>query len=173
MLSRYDDVAAVLADPRFSVERPRADGFKRLQPFKGLSRPFVEMILSTLLMVDPPRHTRLRRLVNKAFTPRMVERLTPAHPGGGRRAARGGARAAAMDLIHDFAYPLPVIVIAELLGIPTADRAKFKQWSDTLAALLDPLQARGGLPGCEPAFEEMSAYLRGVADARRRHRATI
>jgi cytochrome P450 len=74
----------------------------------------------------------------------------------------------AMDLVHDFAYPLPVIVIAELLGIPAADRAKFKQWSDTLTALLDPLQARGGLAACEPAFAAMSAYLGAAADERRR-----
>jgi len=167
VLSRHADIAAVLGDARFSVDRPQAKGFKMLQPFKDLSPSFVEMIMSTLLMVDPPRHTRLRRLVNKAFTPRVVESLRPriaAVVDELLDAVRAQRRA---NLIDALAYPLPVVVIAELLGIPSSDRAKFKHWSDTLATLLDPLQVTGGLVAAQPAFEEMSAYLRGVADARR------
>src|SRR4051812_49255228 len=75
LLPRHDDIVAVLADPRFSVDRPSADIFKRLNPFRGLSPEFVAAINTALLMLDPPAHTRLRRLVNKAFTPRVVEGL--------------------------------------------------------------------------------------------------
>jgi len=167
VLARHADIAALLSDARFSVDRPQANGFKRLDPFRGLSPQFVEMILSTLLMVDPPRHTRLRRLVNKAFTPRVVEGLRPRIQAVVDELLDAVRARRRMDLVHDLAYPLPVMVIAALLGIPSEDRAKFKEWSDTLAVLLDPLQAPGGLLACEPAFEEMSAYLRGVADARR------
>ncbi|MEO8605953.1 MAG: cytochrome P450 [bacterium] len=167
VLTRHADIAAVLGDARFSVDRPQAKGFKMLQPFKGLSPAFVEMILSTLLMVDPPRHTRLRRLVNKAFTPRVVERLRPRIDAVVDELLESVRTQRRMDLIQTLAYPLPVIVIAELLGIPASDRDMFKRWSDTLATILDPLQVTGGLLAAQPAFEEMSAYLRGVADARR------
>jgi pimeloyl-[acyl-carrier protein] synthase len=167
VLTRHADIAAVLSDPRFSVDRPQAQGFKRLDPFRGLSPAFVEMILSTLLMVDPPRHTRLRRLVNRAFTPRMVDSLKPRIQAVVDELLAEVRTQRRMDLIQALAYPLPVVVIAELLGIPSADRERFKHWSDTLAVLLDPLQAAGGLIACQSAFEEMAAYLRDIADARR------
>jgi cytochrome P450 len=118
-------------------------------------------------MVDPPRHTRLRRLVNRAFTPRMVESLKPRIQAIVDELLAEVRPQRRMDLIHALAYPLPVVVIAELLGIPSADRERFKHWSDTLAVLLDPLQAAGGLIACQSAFEEMAAYLRDIADARR------
>ena len=168
VVSRYDDIAAVLSDPRFSVDRPQADVFRRLQPFRGLSPDFTRAILSTLLMTDPPAHTRLRRLVNKAFTPRVVERLRARVQGLvdellDAAAARGG-----MELVHELAYPLPVIVIAELLGIPVDDRARFKEWSDMLAVLLDPLQAVDGLAPTERAYGEIAAYMRPIFAERRR-----
>jgi cytochrome P450 len=168
VLSRYADVAAVIGDARFSVDRPRAAGFQRLNPFKGLSPPFVEMITGNLLMVDPPRHTRLRRLVNKAFTPRVIEGLRPRIQAVVGELLDEVKPRRRMELIHDLAYPLPVIVIAELLGIPAADRAAFKAWSDSLATLLDPLQAERGLISCQPAFEALSEYLRGICAERRR-----
>ena len=168
MLSRYDDIVSVLGDARFSVDRPQADAFQRLQPFRGLSSELIQAINSALLMIDPPRHTQLRRLVNKAFTPRVVDGLR------GRIQilvdelldAVGTRRE--MELIHDLAYPLPVTVIAELLGIPIADRERLKHWSDTLSVLLDPLQAADGLAPTERAFAEIAAYMRPIFDARRR-----
>src|SRR5579862_9505280 len=69
VLSRCDDAVAVLGDARFSVDRSQANIFQRLEPFRGLSPDFVAAIHSALLMIDPPAHTRLRRLVKKAFTP--------------------------------------------------------------------------------------------------------
>jgi cytochrome P450 len=168
ILSRYDDVVAVLGDPGFSVDRAQANIFQRMQPFRGLSADFVSAIHSALLMIDPPAHTRLRRLVNKAFTPRVVEGLRGRVELLVDEMLDAVAARREMELIGDLAYPLPVIVIAELLGIPTADRAQFKAWSDTLTVLLDPLQAGDGLSPTERAFREIAAYMRPIFAERRR-----
>lgn len=169
LLPRYDDIVAVLGDARFSVDRPQADVFRRLQPFRGLSPEFTAAIASTLLMTDPPAHTRLRRLVNKAFTPRVVEGLRGRIQAVVDELLDTVAARRSMELIHDLAYPLPVIVIAELLGIPTADRAQFKHWSDALAVLLDPLQAVDGLASTEDAFREITTYMRRIFSERRQN----
>ncbi len=167
LLPRYDDVVAVLGDARFSVDRPQADVFRRLQPFRGLSPELTQGILSALLMIDPPAHTRLRRMVNKAFTPRVVEGLRARIQALVDELLDAVAARREMELIHDLAYPLPVTVIAELLGIPAADRDRFKQWSDTLAVLLDPLQAVDGLAPTDRAYGEIVAYLRPIFAERR------
>src|ERR1051325_3212248 len=77
ILTRYADIVSVLQSPGFSVERERSNLFKRLGPLRGLDPDFAQAVTRSLLMVDPPDHTRLRGLVNKAFSPRMVERLRP------------------------------------------------------------------------------------------------
>jgi hypothetical protein len=167
ILTRHADVAALLSDSRFSVERQRSTLFKRLKPFANLGADFTEAILSTLLMLDPPRHTRLRRLVNKAFTPRMVARLRPRIEALVDELLEGSGRCGEMDVIRDLAYPLPVIVIAEMLGLPPADRDRLKRWSDDLSALVDPLQASGGLVRLEQTFAEVTEYFGQVFAARR------
>jgi pimeloyl-[acyl-carrier protein] synthase len=168
ILTRYADVAAVLHDPRFSVNRQQAKLFQRLRIFESLPPDFTTAITRNLLMLDPPDHTRLRRLVNKAFTPRRVEALRPRIQAIVDELLGGLGEAREIDLIHDFAYPLPVIVIAEMLGVPAADRTRFKRWSDELVALLDPLQAENGLVAAQGAFIEFCAYFREIFAARRR-----
>jgi pimeloyl-[acyl-carrier protein] synthase len=168
VLSRYDDIVAVLGDARFSVDRQQADIVRRLQPFRGLSPDFTTAIQRSLLMSDPPDHTRLRRLVNKAFTPRVVETLRSRIEALVDELLDAHAPRRAMELIGDLAYPLPVIVIAELLGIPAADRDRLKHWSDTLADILDPLQAGDGLAPTQRAYHEIAAYMRPIFAERRR-----
>ncbi len=130
VLTRYEDVVASLRDPRFGKEALAAFVAARyggLPPGVGLS----------MLDRDPPDHTRLRGLVNKAFTPRVVEVLRPrvrtiVDDLLDRVEGKG-----AMDLIEDFAYPLPVIVICEMLGVPVEDRDRFKEWGLDIARGLD------------------------------------
>src|SRR5262249_21157991 len=130
-----------------------------------------------MLRVDPPDHTRLRGLVSKAFTPRTVETLRPRI----ERLVAGLLDAVqsqgGMDLIRDFAYPLPAIVIMEMLGIPPEDRDRFKTWSDDQMAFLG-----GRFPGdpLEPAQRAgastlaMNDYLRDlIAERRRAPRADL
>ena len=168
ILTRYADVAAILQDARFSTNRQQANIFARLRLFDKMNPDFALAITRNLLMLDPPDHTRLRRLVNKAFTPRIVESLRPRIQTVVEQLLDGMHDQREIDLIRDFAYPLPVIVIAEMMGIPPQDHARFKSWSDDLVALLDPLQAEGGLEPAEKAYAELSDYFRGVFAERRR-----
>jgi pimeloyl-[acyl-carrier protein] synthase len=168
ILTRYADIAAVLHDPRFSVNRQQSKLFQRLRIFESLSPDFAAAITGNLLMLDPPDHTRLRRLVIKAFTPRRVEALRPRIQMIVDELLGELGDAREIDLIHGFAYPLPVIVIAEMLGVPAADRAQFKRWSDELVGLLDPLQAENGLNSVQQAFTEFCAYFREIFKLRRR-----
>src|SRR2546422_10767595 len=132
VLTRYEDVLVALRDPRFAKEAIAAFVAARL----GFAPPGIGL---SMLDRDPPDHTRLRGLVSKAFTPRVVEVLRP-HiqrivDGLLERAETAGS----MDLIEDFAYPLPVIVICELLGVPVEDRDRFKQWGLDIARGLDAI----------------------------------
>src|SRR5712691_6813343 len=155
-LARYADVIESLTDPRFSADRaPEVD--------EGYT------IAKSMLVSDPPDHTRLRALVQKAFTPRMVEQLRPRIGSIVRElieriATRGGQ----FDVITDLAYPLPVVVIAELLGVPPEDRETFRGWSAALAASLDPLVTQELAQRATQARDGLHAYLRGIIAERRR-----
>jgi cytochrome P450 len=123
LATRYEDVKVVLGDPRFS--RAAADG--RDQP---RSRAYAGAP-GNIMSLDPPEHSRLRRLVMKAFTMRRVEQLRPrAQQIADQLVDRMVAGGTTADLVADFALPLPITVICELLGVPVADRNEFREWSD-------------------------------------------
>jgi cytochrome P450 len=121
-----------------------------------------------MLFRDPPDHTRLRRLVSQAFTPRTVERLhghivEVAETLIGRAIDRGR-----MDLIADFAFPLPIIVIAELLGVPPSDRDKFRDWSSDLTQGLSPGAGPEELERVERSVDRFDEYMSAIIEQRRR-----
>ena len=124
LVTRHADVRTVMSDPRFS----RSPAVTRDAP--RVAQQFTD---GGILAMDPPDHTRLRRLVAKAFTMRRVEAL---RPGAERIAAdladRMEADGGPVDLVESFALPLPVTVICELLGVPYADRDRFRAWSDAI-----------------------------------------
>ncbi len=131
VLTRYDDVLFSLRDARLAKEAIPAVIAQRF----GITNP--PTIGQSMLDRDPPDHTRLRGLVNKAFTPRVVEQLRPrVQTIVDDLLARLDGRHE-MDLIDEFAYPIPVIVICELLGVPVADRDRFKSWGLDIARSLD------------------------------------
>jgi cytochrome P450 len=133
VLTRYEDVAAVLRDPRFIKEPLAALVAARF----GAEVP--RGVGLSMLDRDPPDHTRLRSLVSKAFTPRVVEglrlRIQKIVDGLIARAEAAGS----MDLIEEFAYPIPVNVICEMLGVPVEDHERFKGWSLDIARGLDSI----------------------------------
>jgi unspecific monooxygenase len=154
----------ILRDPRFGHQPPGspadgADGTFRTAGLPAERRSF--------LTLDPPDHTRLRRLVSKAFTARLVERLRP------RISERVDALLAGMsgetDLISALAWPLPVAIISELLGVPPEDTNRFKAWSDALARGLDPdfMLPPAEISRRERARDEFIAYFRALAARRR------
>ena len=153
VLTRYEDVVSSLRDPRFAKEAIAAFVAARF----GMTLPGVGV---SMLDRDPPDHTRLRGLVNKAFTPRVVEVLRPRVQqivDGLLDAAEG---AGAMDLIEDFAYPIPVIVICEMLGVPVEDRERFKQWGLDIARGLDAIW----LPPDSEVTQRSMASRRALSD---------
>lgn len=169
ILTRYDDVTAVLTDSRFSANRRLArsrfaqEALRREEEFGPLGRS------QTMLTSDPPQHTRLRGLVSKAFTPRTVESLRPRIQDivdNLLDAVRGSGH---LDLIRDLAYPLPVIVIAEMLGIHPEHRDQFKRWSDEIVATLDgTFNTPEVLERARKSVSELADYFRGVIEQRRR-----
>lgn len=165
LVTRYDDVAAALRDPRFSAARSAAM-FERMPPaIRDATRPLQRAFTLWMLMMDPPDHTRLRGLVSKALAPSLVAALAPriqalVDEAIDRIAARGH-----LDLIADLAQPIPAIVIAELLGADPGHHHQFKQWSDDLALMeLGPR----GFGQAQASMLAMMEYLGQVVAERRR-----
>jgi cytochrome P450 len=168
-LTRYDDVVAVLKHPRFSADRRQARSSLVQSALRAQSQagPFSQA--QTMLSSDPPEHTRLRGLASKAFTFKAVEALRPRIQQIVAELLDAVEAKGTFDVIWDLGYPLPVIVIAEMLGVPPEQRDTFKHWSDNIVANLGPT---GGveetrLRGLESAME-MAAYFRDVIAERRR-----
>lgn len=171
VLSRYADVVAALHDPRFSADRIRP----ALQIFpedtRETFRPLFEGISQMMLFMDPPHHTRLRGLINKAFTPRVVEAMRPQIQQAVDTLLDRVQEAGTMDVMADLAYPLPTQVIAQMLGVPEGDRDQMKSWSDDFVLFL------GNLRLLSPAqflkiYQSMQgfiAYFREQVAARRQH----
>ena len=140
LVTRYDDAAAILKDDRFVKDPANAMAGEQLSRQRWFRKVF-KSLQRNMLNVDAPDHGRLRALVSKAFTPPLieqmrqrVERLT----GELMDAVQGGGR---MDVIRDYATPLPTTIIAEMLGVPVADREKFRRWSNaTMSASYSSFQ---------------------------------
>jgi cytochrome P450 len=150
---RHEDVRTVLSDhSRFSSRLGRGGGPE------------------SLITSDPPRHTQLRGLVNRAFTPRAVAGLQPRIESLAAELLDRAGERGEMDLVADFAEPLPVLVIADMLGIPGQDRARFKRWSDLVVASSDVVllgEAAKAPEGYHEAMQAMWAYFRDVIADRR------
>jgi cytochrome P450 len=170
LLTRHRDVHLALRDSRFSADRMRAplihENLDRLPPFIRQTAQG----LRTMLVMDPPDHTRVRKLVNKAFTPKRIaalrgriEEIVDHQLDQLAEMAKSGPA----DLIHDLAEPLPAIVIAELLGVPAEDHRQFRQWSSKLiAGLASPKLEDRVASGA--AGQQILAYLSDIIAARRR-----
>jgi len=153
----YDDCTAILKDhASWSSER----GGPNDDPNAGPS----------MLSSDPPVHSRLRGLVSQAFTPRMVEQLEPRiRELAGSLLDEAAAAGGTVDLIDALACPLPVIVIAEILGVPSEDRAKFRYWSDEIVAGLGSGINSTGRQLEPGMLDEMRAYFGRMVEERRAH----
>ncbi|MFF3412313.1 cytochrome P450 [Streptomyces sp. NPDC002742] len=128
LVTRYDDVRQALADPRLSLDkRNAAPG-----GYRGMALP--PALDANLLNMDPPDHTRIRRLVSRAFTPRQIEQLREPIRRTADQLLDAIAAAERADLIASYAAPLPITVICDLLGVAPADRFDFRSWTDALVA---------------------------------------
>lgn len=171
LLTRYDDVLDTLRDPaRFSSQGRMLAALNHLPPGERAQvRPLEEHFSVGLISADPPDHRRLRTLVTAAFTPRVVEQMRPRVQALVDEALDAARERGDMDLIRDLAYPLPAIVIAEMLGAPAGDRDRFKVWSDGILAF----QGTGRvtpeiLDRAQRDLLEMRAFLGELLTHRRR-----
>ena len=161
VFSRHADVDVIQRDfRRFSNDQRKRD--PRLRRRRG-SLPLPD---PTILFLDPPDHTRLRSLVNKAFTPRAVTAIE-ARIRGMAGTLLDAADPAGFDLMEALANPLPVMVIAEMLGVPPEDRVQFKEWSDQRARILEPTVSGRELQIAQQASRSLDAYFRTIIEARR------
>jgi len=164
VLTRYEDVSSVLRDPRFVKEPLAALVAARF----GAEVP--RGVGLSMLDRDPPDHTRLRSLVSTAFTPRVVEGLRPRIQQIVDDLITRAEAAGGMDVIEEFAYPIPVNVICEMLGVPVADHERFRGWSLDIARGLDSiwLPPDSEIPRRSAASRHaISDYFRGLIAQRR------
>jgi cytochrome P450 len=168
IISRYDDVEKVLADRRFSAQRTllASEG-------PGASSAVQAALARQMLFLDPPDHTRLRSLFTKAFTPQRMEALKPqvatlVTEYLNRAEDAGGA----IDFIQEFAIPLPVTVIAQMLGVPTADRDRLRDWSVAFGKLINGrILSPQELAEAQRGVLEFVNYFRDLIAERRQHPA--
>lgn len=161
LVTRYDDGLAALSDPRLSSDVRDASDPRLLAQLPESER---EAMMSNMLRADPPDHTRLRRLVSKAFTARRVAELRPRVQEITDRLLDAVVPAGRAELVADFALPLPVTVISELLGVPVEDRHDFQRWTDAMLVrgerLPDPVVV-------DDAWRRMRDYLTRHLEAKR------
>ncbi|MBL8097934.1 MAG: cytochrome P450 [Anaerolineales bacterium] len=168
VFTRYDDIASLYLDERFSRAQGLMRNFERLHEHeKQIAQPVYHSFSKTVFYSDPPQHTHLRSLMNHAFTPRYVERLRPFI----QQTVNDLLDSAndEIDIIQALAYPLPVMVIAELIGLPASDRNKFKNWSDDLFAILGTVKNKPQylLERAAQSLGEMTEYIKDLANKRR------
>jgi len=154
---RYEHVAGLIRDPRLSAEAPSTSAGP------GLS----------FLQMDPPRHDRLRRLTNRHFgppnDPDRVDSMAPALELAVERLIDQFRGRGQIDVVSGLSYPLPVTVIADLLGVPREDEPRFHAWAEAIvqATDRDPRQPRSRSEGAERAFQELGGYMFGLISARK------
>lgn len=149
----YAEVQAGLRDPRLSAQRMEIETSWIPEEIKEKLEPPISALTRQMLFLDPPDHTRLRSLVSRAFTPRMIEKLRPRIQQIVDELLDAAQEKGSMEVMGDFAAPLPAIVIAEMLGVPTEDRARFSAWSSNFGSLLD---------GGSADLEQLTTDLMGV-----------
>lgn len=190
LASGHDEVSGLLRHPRMGSDESKVD-FSTLRlgptrrlldeptrrvlkagrlPEKSDAPPALKLLRQLMLFRDAPDHTRLRALVNKAFTPRMVTQLEPRVREIVDRQLDLFVARGSMDLMADFAYPVPAQVICELMGVPSEDHRVIARYAPALAARLDPAPMRSTvvLDQADRAVVELVGYLSKVIEARRR-----
>jgi len=174
VLTRYEDVARTLRGTEFARDieahvEARADDPRNARRERLRQRRENGEIAKSILNLDPPDHTRLRRLVSLAFTPSAIERLRPRVQSLVDDVLDQAADRGAMEIVEELAFPVPFQVISDLLDLPTDGSGQIREWSQTLTASLEPTADDATMDATEIASQQMGDYLREVITHRRRH----
>lgn len=162
LVSRYADVVAILKDERLAKDRRNTTGGKRTTQARWVPA-FLRPLAQNMLDLDPPDHTRLRALVHKAFTPRRITELRGRVETLCEELLDSAIARGHLELIQDYALPIPLTIIAELIGVPPADRAAFRRWSEHVVSVSSGLDFARALPG----IWHVMRYLRALCARRR------
>ncbi|EGG43582.1 cytochrome P450 hydroxylase [Streptomyces griseoaurantiacus M045] len=154
LVTRYADARRALADPRLSKNPAHHDEPAHARGRTGIPGERKAELMTHLLNIDPPDHTRLRRLVSTAFTPRRVAEFAPRVQELTDRLIDGFAARGEADLIHEFAFPLPIYAICDLLGVPREDQDDFRDWAGMMIR-----HGRGPRGGVARSVKKMRGYL--------------
>ena len=170
VLTRYDDIGWTLRSADFSRDieanaKESNDPTMRAKRERRRSRSGAKSILN----LDPPDHTRLRRLVSKAFTPSSIERLRPRIQSLVDSALDAAAQRGGLELIDEIAFPIPFQVISDLLDMSIDRVDEMRDWSQVITLALEPTSTLEDLDRTDAAFAELIPYLIGVIEHRRRH----
>lgn len=171
VLTRHDDIQAITRDPRFSAMRAEQLGTGVSEAMLPKLQVCLDFVSHFMVFRDPPRHTALRGLVAKAFTPQVIEGLRPAIQDIVDEMLDLVEENGSMDVVRDLAFPLPAMVIAKMLGVPRAQMDSFKSWTTDLFALFgagiatDPAveAGYGGAVALQQFFRELIAARRQKA----------
>lgn len=174
VLTRYEDVARTLRGSEFARDidahvNERPDDPRRARRERLRQRREDGSVAKSILNLDPPDHTRLRRLVSLAFTPSAIERLRPRVQQLVDDVLDRAAEQGSIELVEELAFPVPFQVISDMLALPTDGSEQIRDWSQTLTASLEPTADEAALDATEVAAAAMGEYLRGVIDHRRQH----
>lgn len=167
VLTRFDDVVAVLRDPTVSVELDNARSTGVVEVHRARQRRSGRPS-DTLVLRDDPDHQRLRKLLQRPFGPRPVEALRGMVTARVDAAMADLAPRGAMDVIGDFAYPLPVAIFNEMLGLPDEDAPRVRAWIWAVARMLDPVLDDDEHARCQALMDDMYAYVADQIEAKRR-----
>ena len=163
LVTRYDDVLTVLKDDRFAKDKTKALSAEQLARLPWMPSIF-KPLESNMLDLDQPDHTRLRGLVHQAFTPRLIDNMRDRVQALTDELLDQAESRGRMDLIHDYALPLPATIIAEILGVPARDRHRFHRWSN---ALLTAQPSTWGKLRLIPHVVAFMRYIRTLSKMRR------
>ena len=169
ILTRYHDIVSTLHQPKQFTSVGRLTAAMELpQQLQERLQPLVRHYSQGLINVDPPDHSRMRQLVHQAFTPRTISQLGDYVQGIVERLIDDAQDRGEMDIIWDFAYPLPVTVIAEMLGVPAADHEKLKRWSGEIVEFMaTPKPEPEVLLSSQEALLALREYFKAVFKLRR------
>jgi len=171
LVTRYDDVLAGLRDSRLSSNRMRMYNQPLDAELQARAKPLLDHLRHWLILLDAPDHGRIRRLIQKTFTPRMLQRLRPRIEKLAAEGLTNAMQDGKMDLLCDFAYQLPADVICEMLGIPAHQRDNYREWSEGVMSF----STRGGpklreyAEAANAALLNLKAMFSDLVDQRRRH----
>lgn len=169
LVTRHAEASEILTNLDYEKQLQR---WRQINPIARLLpavKKATESRSKWMLNMDPPDHTRMRALVNKAFTPSVVSGLAPHIESIANDLLDAAEAKGEIDIIHDFAFPLPITVIAQMLGVPHQDRDLFREHSHALTATLEPTPSLKGVDAGNKAVDALIDYLRPLVAERRKN----